>query len=173
MTEEADFLQIQAIDHIHWWVGNARQAMYFWWKGFGFQPVAYSGLETGNREYASYVLESGKIRFVISAAYGPSNEIAAHQMVHGDGVKAIAFRVQDVEQAFLATTDRGAQPAWAPRQDRDEHGVLHTAAIRAYGEVLHVFIDRSQYDGLFAPTYQLSHPASRTGGIGCHRSHRG
>src|SRR5512142_736692 len=78
MTEEADFLQIKNIDHIHFWVGNAKQAMYFWWKGFGFKPVAYSGLETGNRNFASYVLESGQARFVISAAYEPTHEIAAH-----------------------------------------------------------------------------------------------
>jgi 4-hydroxyphenylpyruvate dioxygenase len=107
MTEEADFLQIKAIDHLHWWVGNAKQAMYYWWKGFGFRPVAYSGLETGNRQFASYVLESGKIRFVVSAAYGPSSEIAAHQMVRGDGVKVVALAVDDVAQAWQATTSRG------------------------------------------------------------------
>src|SRR5512135_1471365 len=86
VTEEADFLQIKSIDHIHFWVGNAKQAMYFWWKGFGFKPIAYSGLETGNRNFASYVLESGQIRLVLSAPYGPSSELAAHQLVHGDGV---------------------------------------------------------------------------------------
>lgn len=69
MTEEADHLKINSIDHLHLWVGNAKQAMYWWWKGFGFKPVAYSGLETGNRRFASYVLESGKIRLVVSAAY--------------------------------------------------------------------------------------------------------
>ena len=77
ITEEADFLQIKAIDHLHFWVGNAKHAMHFWWKAFGFKPVAYSGLETGNRRFASYVLESGKIRFVVSAPYGPSDEMAA------------------------------------------------------------------------------------------------
>ena len=84
ITEEGDFLKLQGVDHLHLWVGNAKQAMYYWWKGYGFKPVAYSGLETGNREFASYVLESGKIRFVISAAYGPSNEIAGHLLTHGD-----------------------------------------------------------------------------------------
>ena len=77
-TEEGDHLQIKSIDHVHFWVGNARHAMYYWWKGFGFKPVAYSGLETGNRRFASFVLESGKIRLVVSAPYGPSDEIAAH-----------------------------------------------------------------------------------------------
>src|SRR5215470_3334893 len=103
MTEEADFLQIKSFDHIHFWVGNAKQAMYYWWKGFGFKPVAYSGLETGNRRFASYVLESGQIRIVVSSAYSPSDEIAAHQMLHGDGVKIVALGVDDVEKAYQAT----------------------------------------------------------------------
>lgn len=164
ITEEADFLQLKAIDHVHWWVGNARQATYYWWKAFGFKPVAYSGLETGNRQFASYVLESGKIRFVVSAAYGPSSEIAAHQLVHGDGVKAIALTVDDVEQAWRETTARGGKSAWAPREEADENGVLRTAAIHIYGEVLHVFVDRSDYRGPFAPTYKvLDMPAQSTG----------
>src|SRR4029453_11492182 len=100
MTEGGDFLQIRSIDHIHFWVGNAKHAMYYWWKGFGFTPVAYSGLETGNREYASYVLASGQIRFVVSAAYAPSSPLAGHHLLHGDGVKVIALEVDDVESAW-------------------------------------------------------------------------
>lgn len=154
MNEEADFLKIKSMDHLHWWVGNAKQAMYYWWKGFGFQPVAYSGLETGNREFASYVLEAGKIRFVVSAPYRPTSEIAAHQMLHGDGVKYMALGVPDVEEAYKATTSRGAVGAWEPREEKDEYGIYRTAAIRTYGEVIHVFIDRSDYNGVFAPGYQ-------------------
>ncbi|MGC8856288.1 MAG: 4-hydroxyphenylpyruvate dioxygenase [Anaerolineae bacterium] len=153
MTEEADFLQIKAIDHVHFYVGNAKQAMYFWWKGFGFTPVAYSGLETGNRQFASYVLQSGHIRFVLSAAYAPPHEIAAHHMVHGDGVKVIALEVDDVEKAWKATTSRGGKSAWEPREEKDENGIYRTAAIHTYGETLHVFVDRSAYHGAFAPTY--------------------
>lgn len=165
MTEEADFLQIKSIDHIHFWVGNAKQAMYYWWKGFGFKPVAYSGLETGNRQFASYVLQSGQIRIVVSAPYGPSSEIAAHQMVHGDGVKVVALEVEDVAKAYAATLARGAVVAWAPREDIDEHGELRTAAIRTYGEVLHVFVDRSSYGGPFAPTYQPLHLGAESTGL--------
>lgn len=154
ITEEADFLKIKSWDHIHWWVGNAKNAMYYWWKGFGFKPVAYSGLETGNREFASYVLESGKIRFVVSAPYKPVSEIAAHHMLHGDGVKVIALGVDDVYAAFAATTQRGAKPAWEPREESDSSGVYRTAAIRAYGDVVHVFVDRSDYTGVFAPGYR-------------------
>lgn len=164
ITEEADFLQIKSIDHVHFWVGNAKHAMYYWWKGFGFKPVAYSGLETGNRRYASYVLASGQIRFAISAPYSPSDEMAAHHMLHGDGVKVIALEVEDVYQAFRETVARGAAPAWAPHEEADEFGELRSAAIHTYGEVLHVFVDRSDYDGPFAPTYRpTEHEAQPTG----------
>ncbi len=138
MTEEADFLQIKAVDHVHFYVGNAKHAMYYWWKGFGFTPVAYSGLETGNRDFASYVLQSGHIRFVVSAPYGPTSELAAHHMVHGDGVKHIALEVDDVEKAWKATTERGGKSAWAPREQKDDNGIYRTAAIHTYGETLHV-----------------------------------
>lgn len=164
ITEEGDFLQLRSVDHIHFWVGNAKHAMYFWWKGFGFQPVAYSGLETGNRQYASYVLQSGQIRLVVSSAYSPSSDIAAHHMVHGDGVKAIAFEVDDIAQAYAAIVARGAKVVWAPREEIDEFGELRTAAIQAYGETLHVFVDRSSYGGPFAPTYKpLEEEADSTG----------
>lgn len=153
ITEEADFLEIKAIDHIHFWVGNAMQTMYYWWKGFGFKPVAYSGLETGNRRFASYVLESGKIRFVVSSPYGPSDEMAAHHLLHGDGVKTVALEVDDVEQAFQATTSRGAAVAMNPKEEADEFGILRTCAIRTYGEVIHLFVDRADYKGIFGPTY--------------------
>lgn len=154
ITEEADFLKINSIDHVQIYVGNAKQAMYYWWKGYGFKPVAYSGLETGNRENASYVLEAGKIRFVISAPYGPSSQMAGHHMLHGDGVKVIALGVDDVEQAYEATTSRGGVSAWMPREEDDEFGVIRTSAIHTYGEVLHVFVDRSEYNGPFFPGYQ-------------------
>jgi 4-hydroxyphenylpyruvate dioxygenase len=164
MAEEGDFLQIKSIDHVHFWVGNAKHAMYYWWKAFGFRPIAYSGLETGNRRYASYVLESGKIRFVVSAPYGPSDEMAAHHMLHGDGVKVIALEVDDVAKAYAETLARGALVAWAPREEVDEFGELRTAAIRTYGEVLHVFVDRTSYGGPFAPTYRpLDVPADTAG----------
>ncbi len=154
ITEEGDFLQIKSIDHVHFYVGNAKHAMYYWWKGFGFKPVAYSGLETGNREYASYVLESGTARFVVSAPYGPSSPLAAHHMVHGDGIKVIALQVEDVEKAWKETTSRGGKSAWAPREEKDDRGIFRTSAIYTYGETLHVFVDRDDYKGIFAPTYR-------------------
>lgn len=154
ITEEADFLKLKNVDHLHFYVGNAKHAMYYWWQAFGFKPVAYSGLETGNRDFASYVMESEHIRFVISAPYGPSHAIAGHHILHGDGVKVIALEVEDVAQAHQVTTERGAQSAWSPREESDANGIYRTSAIKAYGEVLHVFVDRSDYKGAFAPTYE-------------------
>jgi 4-hydroxyphenylpyruvate dioxygenase len=165
ITEEADFLQIKSIDHIHFWVGNAKHAMYYWWKGFGFKPVAYSGLETGNRQYASYVLQAGQIRLVVSAPYNPTNEMAAHHLLHGDGVKAIALEVDDVAKAYAATISRGASVAWAPREEMDEYGELRTAAIHTYGEVIHIFVDRSAYGGPFAPSYRPLHLPAESAGL--------
>ncbi len=154
LSEEADFLKLKNFDHVHFYVGNAKHAMYYWWKAYGFKPVAYSGLETGNREFASYVLESGHIRIVVSAPYGPSSSLAAHHLLHGDGVKMIGLEVDDAAQAFEATTSRGARPAWEPRTETDEHGRYSTSAIHAYGDVLHVFVERSDYKGVFAPGYR-------------------
>jgi len=154
ITEEADFLQIKSIDHLHFYVGNAKHAMYYWWKGFGFTPVAYSGLETGNREYASYVLQSGQIRFVVSAPYSPSSPLAGHHLLHGDGVKVVALEVDDVESAWRETTARGGKSAWAPKEEQDDGGTFRTSAIYTYGETLHLFVDRSDYKGTFAPTYR-------------------
>ena len=154
MTEEGDFLQIKAIDHVHFYVGNAKHAMYYWWKAYGFKPVAYSGLETGNREFASYVLETGQARFVVSAPYSPSSPLASHHMVHGDGVKVIALQVEDVEKAWKETTSRGGRSAWMPREEKDDFGIYRSSAIYTYGETLHVFVDRDDYKGSFAPTYR-------------------
>src|SRR5512143_3142257 len=154
ITEEADFLQIKSVDHVHFYVGNAKHAMYYWWKAFGFKPIAYSGLETGNRDFASYVVQSGQIRFVLSAPYSPSSPLASHHMVHGDGVKMIALGVDDVEKAWKETTARGGKSAWAPREEKDDHGIYRTSAIYTYGETLHVFVDRDDYKGAFAPSYR-------------------
>src|SRR5512147_1748869 len=164
ITEEADFLQIKSVDHVHFYVGNAKHAMYYWLKAFGFKPVAYSGLETGNRDFASYVLESGQARFVVSAPYTPSSPLAAHHMLHGDGVKVIALEVDDVEKAWKETTSRGGKSGWAPREEKDDFGIFRTSAIYTYGETLHVFVDRGDYKGIFAPTYKpINYEAESTG----------
>ncbi len=154
ITEEADFLKLKGMDHVEFWVGNAKQAAYFYQHAFGFTPVAYSGLETGNRRTASYVLRQGKINFVISSPYHPNTELSAHQMLHGDGVKVIAIQVDDAAEAFEVTTERGALPAIHPTSYRDEHGTVTISAIQAYGDTIHKFVERNDYDGIFLPGYE-------------------
>jgi 4-hydroxyphenylpyruvate dioxygenase len=154
-TEAAmdDFLPIKGMDHVEFNVGNARQAAHYYQTAFGFAPIAYSGLETGDRERASYVVAQGKIRLVLSAALGPDHPIARHAHLHGDGVAVIAMEVPDAATAYRETTKRGATGAISPVQAEDEHGVLRFSAIRAYGDTLIKFVDRSEYRGAFAPGY--------------------
>ena len=153
MGQEADLFKINAVDHVEFWVGNAKQAV-FYWKYWGFRPAAYSGLETGNRRYASWVVEQNKIRFVLSTPYSPHDEMAAHHMLHGDGVKVIAMEVEDVEQAWRETTARGAKGLQPPTEFRDDFGRLQTARVAAYGQTVHEFVDRSDYKGPFKPGYK-------------------
>lgn len=154
VTEEADFLKLKAFDHVELWVGNAKQAAYFYQHAFGFTPVAYSGLETGNRKAASYVLQQGKIRLVITGPYHPNSEISAHHMVHGDGIKFIALEVPDAQEAYEATTSRGARGIHDAIELEDEFGTARVSAIEIYGDTVHKFIERSNYKGLFLPGYK-------------------
>jgi 4-hydroxyphenylpyruvate dioxygenase len=132
MHEEADLFTINAMDHVELWVGNAKQAV-FYWKVWGFKPVAYSGLETGNRRYASYVLEQGKIRLVLSTPYSPHDEMAAHHLLHGDGVKVIAMEVDDVDAAYR--NHRTAPKVYKPqRKPRTKAACYGQPAFRATGK---------------------------------------
>ena len=149
-----DFLPIKAVDHVEFYVGNARQAAHFYRTGFGYANTAYSGLETGSREVASYVMEQGKIRLVLTTALGPDHPVARHCYLHGDGVKVIALEVPDVASAYRESTKRGATGAIPPTQQEDEHGVYRYSAIRCYGDTVIKFIDRSDYNGAFAPGYE-------------------
>ena len=151
-AKAADFLPLNGIDHIEFWVGNARQAAAYYRALWGFTPVAFSGLETKVRDRASYVMVQNDIRFVFTAPLTPDGEIAEHVRTHGDGVHDIAFSVDDVESAWRETTSRGAVSARPPTAlDGGEDGVLRTASIHTYGEVLHSFVDRRGYAGAFAP----------------------
>jgi 4-hydroxyphenylpyruvate dioxygenase len=160
IDQEDDFLTINSIDHIEYWVGNAKQSNFFW-KQWGFKPTAYSGLETGNRRNASYVLEQNQIRFVLSTPYTPHDEMAAHIMLHGDGVKVIAMGVDDVESAWRETTQRGAKSLIEPNETKDDFGMLRTATIAGYGQTVFQFIDRSDYTGPFKPGFK-SLPEDKT-----------
>ena len=166
-AKAADFLPLDGIDHVEFWVGNARQAAAYYRALWGFTPVAFSGLETKVRDRASYVMVQNDIRFVFTAPLTPDGEIAEHVRAHGDGVHDIAFAVQDVDAAWQATTSRGAVGALAPTEvDGGEDGVLRRASIRTYGEVLHSFVDRRDYHGAFAPGYRaVKRPARAADGL--------
>ena len=163
----ADFLPLKGIDHVEFWVGNARQAAAYYRALWGFTPVAFSGLETKVRDRASYVMVQNDIRFVFTAPLTPDGEIAEHVRAHGDGVHDIAFAVDDVESAWRETTTRGAVSALAPTElDGGEDGTLRKASIHTYGEVLHSFVDRRDYAGAFAPGYRaVKSPARAAGGL--------
>lgn len=148
-----DFFPIKKVDHVELYVGNAKQAAHYYRTGFGFTQTAYSGLETGNRQTASYVMEQHLIRLVLTTAMGPDHPAARSVQLHGDGVAVIAMEVPDVVYAYKTATQNGATGAIAPTQEEDEHGVYRYSAIRAYGDTIIKFIDRSDYKGAFAPGY--------------------
>jgi len=149
-----DLMPILGYDAIEFYVGNARQAAHYYRTAFGFAVVAYAGPEYGVRDRASYVLEQGGIRFVVTAGLGPESEIVRHQALHGDGVKDVAFAVPDVEDAFRTAIARGARPLGEPTVLEDEHGKLVVASIAAYGDTIHSFVDRSNYSGVYAPGFR-------------------
>ncbi|MGI8610137.1 MAG: 4-hydroxyphenylpyruvate dioxygenase [Candidatus Dormibacteria bacterium] len=161
-------MPIEAVDHLEIWVGNARQAAYFYEHAYGFTPVAFTGLETGNREHVGYVLAQGEIRLVLKGALGPESEIAEFVHAHGDGVKQIALRVPDVAAAFRAAVDRGAKPVHEPAFEEDPQGRAGLAGIALYGDVVMTFVERGGYHGAFLPGYQPVAGAA-SGGDGRHR----
>ena len=148
-----DFLPIHGTDHVEFYVGNAKQAAYFYRACLGFALVAYRGPETGTRDRASYVLEQGKIRLVLTTPLQGSGEIADHVFRHGDGVESIALWVDDAEQAWRETTGRGARGVQAPFGMEDEHGHARLSSIAIYGDTVHTFVERRNYAGAFLPGF--------------------
>ncbi len=161
-----DFLPLLGTDHIEFWVGNAKQAAYYYQKAFGFELVAYAGPETGVRDRASYVLQQGKIRFILTTAMLPDSEIAKHVMKHGDGVKVLALWVDDAEKSFYETMSRGAKAHTQPETTTDEFGEVRTATIHTYGETLHKFVERKRYTGVFMPGYKPAKSSFKTEPVG-------
>ncbi len=162
-----DFLPLKGIDYVEFWVGNARQASAYYRALWGFAPVAYAGLETGVRDRTSYVMVQNGIRFVLTAPLAPDGEIAAHVRRHGDGVHDIAFAVDDVRAAWRETTGRGARSYLEYAEaGSDADGTLRRSAIHTYGEVVHSFVDRSDYHGAFAPGFRrVRKPAAAAPGL--------
>src|SRR6478752_5521599 len=149
-----DFLPLLGTDYVEFYVGNAKQAAHFYKTAFGFQSYAYAGLETGLRDRASYVLVQDKIRIVLTTALNSDSPIAEHVKKHGDGVKIVALWVEDARSAFEETTKRGARVFMEPTVETDEHGEVVRAGIYTYGETVHMFVERKNYNGTFLPGYK-------------------
>jgi len=150
---EKDFLPLNGTDYVEFYVGNARQAAHYYRSAFGFRIAAYRGPETGTRECASYVLTQNKIRFVLTTPLAPESTIADHVRSHGDGVRDIALWVDDAESAWRETTQRGAISVREPETLRDAHGEARVASIAIYGDTIHTFVERRNYQGAFLPGF--------------------
>ena len=158
-TELSDsFLPINGTDHVHLYVGNARQSAYYYRAAFGFRLLAYCGPETGVRDHSSYVLAQNKIRLVLTTPLRPDHPMLDHIRRHGDGVKDIALWVDDAESAWRETTTRGAISVREPETLRDADGEVRMASIAIYGETIHTFVERRNYRGMFLPGYVQANP---------------
>ncbi|MCX6140308.1 MAG: 4-hydroxyphenylpyruvate dioxygenase [Candidatus Kapabacteria bacterium] len=164
MTE--DFLPLNGTDFVEFYCGNAKQSSYFYRTAFGFQLVAYAGPETGVRDRASYVLQQGKIRIVLTSPMHPDSPITEHIAKHGDGVKVLALWVDDARAAWNATTQRGAVSLQEPTVLTDEHGEVVVATIKTYGDTVHTFVERRNYTGVFMPGYKAIDDGYHTESIG-------
>ncbi len=152
--EAEDFLPLLGTDYVELYVGNAKQAAHYYKTAFGFQSLAYAGLETGLKDRASYVLVQDKIRLVLTTPLQADNEMSEHINKHGDGVKIIALWVDDATKAFEETTKRGGKPYLEPTVEEDENGRVVRSGIYTYGETVHMFVERKDYNGVFLPGYQ-------------------
>ncbi|HEY8548840.1 MAG TPA: 4-hydroxyphenylpyruvate dioxygenase [Vicinamibacterales bacterium] len=158
-------LRLRTIHHVHFIVGNARQAAYFYRHAFGFSQKAYAGLETGQRDLASYVLAQNRTRFVLSTPLCADGWAADHLKRHGDGVVDIAFTVDDADRAFEEAVRRGARPAAEPQTLEDEHGRVRRASIHTYGDTVHSFIATDGYRGPFLPGFVAREVPGRETGL--------
>ncbi len=149
-----DFLPLLGTDYVEFYVGNAKQAAHFYKTAFGFQSYAYAGLETGMKDRVSYVLKQDKIRLVLTTALRSDSPIGEHVKKHGDGVKVIALWVDDATSAWEETTKRGAVSFMEPTLEKDEHGEVVRSGIYTYGETVHVFVERKNYNGIFLPGFE-------------------
>jgi 4-hydroxyphenylpyruvate dioxygenase len=162
-----DFMPLDGWDHIELWVGNAKQASFFYQHAFGFTRTAYAGPETGVRDRASYVLEQGDIRFVVTSAVREEHEIARHALRHGDGVRDIALAVPDATEAYRQAVQRGARGVAEPHRVEDEFGSVELSSIATYGDTIHTFVNRGAYEGPYLPGYKsVSANGQANAGVG-------
>lgn len=153
-----DFLPLLGTDYVELYVGNAKQAAHYYQSAWGFQPLAYAGLETGVRDRVSYVLEQDKIRLILTSPLDADGPINAHINAHGDGVKVIALWVDDATKSWEETTKRGAVSYMEPRTEEDKDGKVVYSGIHTYGETVHIFVERKDYKGTFLPGYRAWNP---------------
>jgi len=156
-----DFLPILGTDYVEFYVSNAKQIAHYYQSAWGFQPVAYKGLETGSKDVVSYVLQQDKIRFVLTSPLDQGGDINKHIDKHGDGVKVMALWVDDAKKSWEETTKRGAKSYLEPETIEDEHGTVVRSGIHTYGETVHIFVERKNYKGAFLPGFQEWNPAYR------------
>ena len=161
-----DFLELWGTDYVEFYVGNAKQSAYYFKTAFCFQEVAYAGLETGVTDRTSYVLQQDKIRLVITSSMVEHSDINRHLNEHGDGVKIVALWVPDAAKAFKETTARGAKPFQEPQVSEDENGKVTTSGIYTYGETVHLFVERNDYNGPFLPGYVARSPKYQPESVG-------
>jgi 4-hydroxyphenylpyruvate dioxygenase len=153
-TAHEDFLPLEGTDYVEFYVGNAKQAAHYYMSAFGFQALAYAGPETGVKDKASYAVRQHKLTFVLTTPLRSGNPIADHIYKHGDGVKAISLRVNDATSAWQETTKRGARSYMEPQRMKDEQGEVVMSGIHTYGDTVHLFIERKNYNGSFLPGYR-------------------
>ncbi|MEI7735532.1 MAG: 4-hydroxyphenylpyruvate dioxygenase [Ferruginibacter sp.] len=153
-TNTVDFLPLQGTDYVEFYVGNAKQAAHFYKTAFGFQSLAYAGPETGMKDRVSYVIRQHKLTFVLTTPLKSDNQIADHIYKHGDGVKVLALIVEDATAAWNETTSRGGKSYLAPTTLKDEHGELVLSGIHTYGDTVHLFVERKNYNGVFMPGFR-------------------
>ena len=153
VPEAEDFLPLNGTDYVELYVGNAKQAAHYYKTAFGFQSYAYAGLETGVKDRVSYVLSQDKIRLVLTTPLEPGGKINKHLNDHGDGVKVIALWVDDAYKSYEETTNRGAKSYMEPKTISDENGEVRLSGIHTYGETVHIFVERKNYNGVFMPGF--------------------
>ncbi len=149
-----DFLPLLGTDYVEFYVGNAKQAAHFYKTAFGFQSFAYRGLETGSKDSVSYVIKQDKIKLILTTPLNSKSPINEHIVRHGDGVKVVALWVEDARKAYEETTSRGAKSYMEPTVETDEDGEVVRAGIYTYGETIHMFVERKNYNGTFMPGFK-------------------
>lgn len=165
-TAQEDFLPLNGTDYVEFYVGNAKQAAYYYCHAFGFQPLAYCGLETGVKDKASYVIRQDKITLALTTSFEPESDISKHHQKHGDGVKVVALWVDDAQSAFDETVKRGAVACLKPTVEKDENGQVIRSGIKTYGDTVHYFVERKDYKGVFLPGYKKWNATFKTEPVG-------